>query len=169
MSSPTPSTCTIMPNSALTLAPAPALTLDSTPSHTHPIFPVITTSSSNTSNNHLQDGYVHLSTLYKGNLYIYDKDPFTPNSHKVYDCTSRPPVVLSLGMKIALETVTGEIFKGELKSIHGLKSGQVRFVLQLDQPKSSYVILQVHLQFTRLPWHWRSVVALYRIFGKEDY
>ena len=72
-------------------------------------------------------------------------------------------------MKIALETVTGEIIKGELKSVHGLKSGQVHFVLQLDQPKSSYVILQVHLQFTRLPWHWRSVITLYRIFGKEDY
>jgi hypothetical protein len=97
---------------------------------------------------YLQDGYVHLSTSYKGSLYIYDKDPFTAISHKVFGC-SHPPVILTLGMKVALKTNTGETFMGELKSVHGLKSGQARFILQLDQPGSSYVILQVYLQFTR--------------------
>jgi hypothetical protein len=157
-----------MPDLALTLTPAPTLTPNSTSSHTHPITSVLTTSSSNTSNHHLQDGYVHLSTSYKGSLYIYDKDPFTAISHKVFGC-SRPPVILTLGMKVALKTNTGETFMGELKSVHGLKSGQARFILQLDQPGSSYVILQVYLQFTRLPWHWRSVTTLYRIFGKKGY
>jgi len=49
---------------------------------------------------------------------MFDKDPFTPQSHKVWGCASPPPVVLTLGMKVVLESV-----KGELKSVYGMKRG----------------------------------------------
>jgi len=81
-------------------------------SHLHPLVTIFSTNSLNTSEDHLQDRYVHLTTTYRGSIYEYDQDPCTPHLHKVWGCATPLPVILALGMKVALEMV-----KGELKSI----------------------------------------------------
>jgi len=81
-------------------------------SHLHPLVTIFPTNSLNTSEDHLQDRYVHLTTTYHGSIYEYDQDPCIPHLHKVWGCAIPLPVILALRMKVALEMV-----KGKLKSI----------------------------------------------------
>jgi len=157
-----------MSSSALLLSSTPSTVPSLAPGSahhdSHPLTVTPATSSSDTNKGRPLDGYVRLLTTHCGYVYEYDQDPFVRQSHMVMECVSPPPVTLALGMEVALESV-----RGRLTSVYGVKSGQARFILQPDIPYCAFVVLQVRLEFARLPWHWRARVALYRLVGREGY
>jgi hypothetical protein len=73
----------------------------------------------------------------------------------VMGCILPPPVILALGMKLALTEVRKRLtkVKGKLMMVYRMQNVQIQFVLQPKTPYYMYIMLQVCEQYIRLLWY----------------
>jgi len=148
--------------STLSLSPTPSVTLASTSTTRHNSHPLITftTGSDSAEEERTLNGHVQLYTTYRGHVYRFDKDPFTPEPYRVMGCVQPPPVMLAVGTRVVLKP---EGVEGMLTKVHEVVKGRVRFRLQPHDPHHACVVLQVRLQYARLPWYWQARVGIYQL------
>jgi hypothetical protein len=98
----------------------------------------------------VDDGHVHLTTKREGRIIDFNgKDLFVQRPHHVVGCTSPPPIMLTVGLKVLIRGAWGK-----LSGIRSVRGDRVHFVFQPHDPSCACIILQVHPRYTRLPWHW---------------